>query len=180
MRGLHSELSPAVGDDCFLLTWKSSSQGGWWWCSVARTQVLRNTRVTISQNIHWDLQIFRHFLLMDLFHLKMNYSHTFLMSKTRRLKEHKYVDCWVTAWCVGVLYSVEYVWLFDLLLKTFHPFLPRSLTAVFSRGFSAFLSDFSCNSDWNYYRTKLHCGSLPTVRGSGQNLNISLQFTCLK
>ena len=59
--------------ETILFTWKSSSHSGWLWCSVARTQVFRKTRITMSQNIHWDLQIFRAFLRMVRFHLKWHF-----------------------------------------------------------------------------------------------------------
>ena len=64
------------------LTWKSSSHAGWWWCSVARTHVLRKTRVTMSQNIHWDLQMFRHFLRIDRFHLNRHNYLTFVTNSS--------------------------------------------------------------------------------------------------
>ena len=68
------------GNDDGSLTWKSSSQGGWWWCSVASTQVFRNTRVTISQNIHCDLQMLRHCRFIDRFHLGGEVNFTFQFS----------------------------------------------------------------------------------------------------
>ena len=40
------------------------------WCSEARTQVFRKTRVNISQNMNWDLQMYRTVLRFFLFHLK--------------------------------------------------------------------------------------------------------------
>ena len=116
------------------LTWKSSSHGGWWWCSVARTQVFRKTRVTISQNIHWDLQMFRHFLLIDLFHLDKN-NNDFLSNSICIFNRNPGKS--------------NHIFTRYSLLESFHPFLPGCLSDVFSGWFSPFLAHFCCNSDWN-------------------------------
>ena len=132
------------GNDDGSLTWKSSSQGGWWWCSVASTQVFRNTRVTISQNIHCDLQMLRHCRFIDRFHLGGRSQFYFSVRGT-----------WDRMPAVKIRY---------LLLKSFHSFLPWCLSDMLSWYLSSILGDFSCNSDWNYQQLETETSSLPTVR----------------
>ena len=135
------------GNDDDSLTWKSSSQGGWWWCSVASTQVFRKTSVTISQNIHCDLQMLRHCRFMDRFHLGEEVNFTFQFSSMGHETE-----CQLFRLC-------RY-----LLLKSFHSFLPWCLSDMLSWYLSSILGDFSCNSDWNYQQLETETSSLPTVR----------------
>ena len=141
------------------LTWKSSSHAGWWWCSVARTHVLRKTRVTMSQNIHWDLQMFRHFLRIDRFHLNRHNYLTFVTNSSIEMLivQWQMLPLIVTFASVYGRYLIYHLCLFlllsnlsHLLFKAFHSFLPWSLSDMLP-GFSCLISHFSCNSNWNYH-----------------------------